>query len=94
MAAALGTPPFLFVMYTMDTEPLSSRRLLLSVKHGAATSTPGATALYWPESLPRGLGGVGWTVLEISWWRTENFAKTLLLLLFKAKSSFVIELSV
>ena len=53
---------------------------------GAAT-TPGATSLYWPESLPRGLGGVGWTFLEISWWRTENFAKTLLFYLFKAKSS-------
>ena len=38
----------LLVMYTMDMEPLSSRRLLLSVEHGAATSTPGATALYLP----------------------------------------------
>ena len=36
----------LLVMYTMDMEPLSSRRLLLSVEHGAATSTPGAIALY------------------------------------------------
>ena len=38
----------LLVMYTMDMEPLSSRRLLLSAEHGAATSTPGATALYLP----------------------------------------------
>ena len=47
---------FLLVMYTMDTEPLSSRRLLLSVGHGAATSTPGATFLYiWQQILLRGL---------------------------------------
>jgi hypothetical protein len=44
----LGRVPFGLVMYTMDTGPLSSRRLLSSVKHGAATSTPGATFLYLP----------------------------------------------
>ena len=88
MAAALETLHFLLVMYTMDTEPPVFETFAFEcVEHGAATSTPGATSLYWPESLPRGLGGVGWTFLEISWWRTENFAKTLLFYLFKAKSS-------
>ena len=42
----LGRFPFLLVMYTMDTEPLSSRRLLLNAEHGAAASTPGATFFY------------------------------------------------
>ena len=51
----LGRVPFLLVMYTMDTEQLSSRRLLLSVGHGAATSTPGATFFIWQQILLRGL---------------------------------------
>jgi hypothetical protein len=66
---------FLLVMYTMDTEPLSSRRLLLSVGHGAATSTPGATALYLPaDSSWRCLGWLG-TFLKIEG-RVGNFCKT------------------
>ena len=65
----------LLVMYTMDTEPLSSRRLLLSVGHGAATSTPGATALYLPaDSSWRCLGWLG-TFLKIEG-RVGNFCKT------------------
>ena len=65
----------LLVMYTMDMEPLSSRRLLLSVGHGAATSTPGATALYLPaDSSWRCLGWLG-TFLKIEG-RVGNFCKT------------------
>ena len=89
MAAALGTLAFVTCdVHNGHGTPVFETFAFECVEHGAATSTPGATALYWPESLPRGLGGVGWTFLEISWWRTENFAKTLLGYLFKAKSSW------
>ena len=74
MAAALGTLAFLTCdVHNGHGTPVFETFAFECVEHGAATSRPGATSLYWPESLPRGLGGVGWTFLEISWWRTEYF---------------------
>ena len=79
MAAALGTSFFTCDVHNGHGTTVFETFAFECVEHGAATSRPGATSLYWPESLPRGLGGVGWTFLEISWRRTENFAKTLFL---------------
>ena len=52
----LGRFPFLLVMYTMDTEPLSSRRLLLSVWNMELRRRRRARLFFiWQQILLRGL---------------------------------------